>query len=483
MSFVREVIDRVKPIEVPPRNKNGDRLAGYGSAQEILMQKFDTITKTMDQVDRYEMLKQLRDMSTDGAIADKALSKLCEDATANEVSIDAPKQRKKVISDLLTRIRYQEIRRSLLFVMLRDGDMFGQIEFAPSIKPGRIGFINRVMIMPAETMIRNTNERDEFDKPQLAFAQVDDIRNSLFAQNPIYFSWPKIVHARNDKHKGKFFRYGWSIWASGIKIFNMAMMMLEDSAIARHIAAQRIRIHRVGAESTMGADAELINQYEREFRGRYSESSTDIFIDGKTIIDEIGGSKAAIGSVDDLMMALSILSIAVEYPIDLLSGMINKGSGGEELFRKEVVLKRAIQSVIKKENQQILQPIIDRELLLNGAMGDYRINTFPTSFEDENKKSKRGLGELQALVKAPRRFHEENNDEIGWEEEQKLLEEDLKNIQALIDKYPDAIKVLARSSGRTDPESGSQGDQKDVDDQQERKTPGEYGTDAREEDS
>jgi hypothetical protein len=481
MGFIGDILDRVKPQEPSIPKSGRDSLAGFGSMQEILLQKFDQINQTMDQADRMDMLIQLRDMSREGAIADKALEKLCEDATANEVSIDAPKRRKTVIQDLLDRTNYQEIRKALLYIMLRDGDLFNQIEFTPSINPTRIGYITRIMIMPSETMIRNTNERDEFDKPQRAFAQVDNIQNALLARDPIYFSWPKIVHARNDPHKGKFFRYGWSMWASGIKIFNMAMMMLEDSAIARHLAAQRLRVHRVGKESTSGVDESLINQYKENFRIQYSQSTSDVFIDGKNVIDEIGGTKQSIGSVDDLMMALSVLSIAVEYPIDLLSGMINRGSGGEELFRKEVVLKRAIQSIIKKENQQILQPIINRELLLAGSMGDYRINTFPTSFEDENKKSKRGLGELQALVKAPRRFHEENNDEVGWEEELALLEEDLKNIQELVDKYPEAIKVLVGASGRKDPQSGTQGSQQDTTDQQERKTPGQQGTDEREE--
>jgi hypothetical protein len=431
-------------------------------------------------MDRKNLLIKLRDMSRDGAIADKALEKLCEDATANEVSIDAPKRRKNIINKLLERINYQEMRKSLLYNMFRDGDLFLQLEYNPSIDPSKIGFISRIMVMPPETMIRNTNERDEFNDPQRAFAQVDDIQNSLLAANPIWFAWPKIVHARNDPLKGKFFRYGWSMWASGIKTFNMAMMQLEDSAIARHMAAQKMRVHYVGKESQISVDEALINQYKRNVQGQLTSSTTDIFIDGKNVVEELGGTKQTIGSVDDVMMALSILSIAVEYPIDLLSGMINNGSGGEELFRKEVVLKRSIQSIIKKESQQILRPIIDNELLLAGSMGEYRITSFPSSFEDENKKSKRGLGEIQALVKAPRRFHDENNDEVGWEEEMQMLEEDLKNIQILVDKYPDAVKVLARASGRSDPQSGSQANQKDVTDQQEKKTPGKQGSEIRE---
>jgi hypothetical protein len=405
MSFLQTVMERVNPPEKP---KKDDSLVGFGSQQEMLLQGFDQIAKTIDQSDRATIMKDLREMSHEGAIPDKALTKLCQDATFNEVSVDAPKQRKNIIEALLKRIKYQDIRQALLYAMMRDGDLFLQLEYAKSQLADKVGYITKIMMMPPETMIRNTNQRDEFAAPNRAFAQVDSIQNALLANQPIWFPWPKIVHGRNDEHKGKFFRYGWSMWASGVKTFNMAMMQLEDSAIGRHLAAQRLRVHQVGKESQAGSDQSLIDQYKRNVKQQLTPSTTDLFIDGKTDIKELGGSKQSIGSVDDVMLALSILSIALEYPVDLLSGMISNSTGGEELFRKEIVLKRAIQALIKKENQQILRPIIDNELFINGKWGDYRINTFPSSFEDENKKSKRGLSEVAGGVKAPSRYHAEN---------------------------------------------------------------------------
>ena len=346
MSIVQRITEMLRPTATDERPVEKYSARGFGSSQEILMQGFDKIANTVGQVDRKKMISDLRDMGREGAIADKALEKLCEDATANEVKIDAPSRKKKIIHDLLKRTEYQEKRKEFLYMMLRDGDFWGQLEFVESISPGRVAYISNVIPMPTETMLRNTDDLDRFSPPfSRSFAQVQDISNGLFDDVISWFGWAKIIHGRNDPYKGRFFRYGWSMWASGIKIFNMAMMLLEDSAIMRHLAAQKLRVHYVGRKSNSGTDPALISQYMRNVGQQLRSNTTDLFIDGKHEIDEFGGTKTVMSSVEDIMMVMSVLSIAIDYPIDLLSGMINNGSGGEELFRKEVVLKRAIQSL------------------------------------------------------------------------------------------------------------------------------------------
>lgn len=481
MSIITEIMNRLRP-SVVSKTIDSSPIAGYGSADGMIYGEFDKLSRIIDQGSRLDIMEQVREMALEGAIADKALDKLCEDATSSEINIDAPPRRKKIISELLTRIGYPDVRKSLLYIMLRDGDLFVQLAYEPFvIDTSKIGRISKIMVMPSETMIRNSNEQDEFDDINRSFAQVDTIVNGLYGEPKTWFPWVKIIHARNDPHKGKFFRYGWSMWASGIKIYNMAMMLLEDSAIMRHLATQKIRVHYIGRESQAGVDATLIKDYQKNIMAQMNQSTTDLFIDGRNVVEDIGGTRNVVGSVDDVMMALSILAIAVEYPIDLLSGMINRGSGGEELFRKETVLKRTVESIIKKENQQILKPMIDRELMLAGAFGEYRITTYPVTFEDQNKRSKRGLGEVSSLLKSPRTFHEENNDEIGWDKELVYLEEDLKKIEELAERYPTAISILSKSTGRKDPQAGNSGESKEVDDQQDRSTPGKYGTEDRSE--
>ncbi len=141
------------------------------------------------------------------------------------------------------------------------------------------------------------------------------------------------------------------------------------------------------------------------------------------------------------------------------------------------MLKRAIESVLKKEVLHILKPIIDRQLLLAGSYGKYKIITTPVTFEDATKLSKRGLGEIEAGVKARRSYHEENNQERSWEEEKKRIEEDAAWTQNLFNKYPAYFQ--RKYPGKGDAKTGTQGSEKPVEEQQERRVPGNKGSDVR----
>jgi hypothetical protein len=455
------------------------RGVSYADINLLFGGKFDKINLTMQYTDRSKVLELVRDMSNEGAIADKALDKLCEDATSNEVKIDAPSRRKRIIKDLLDRVGYQGIRKDLLYMFLRDGDRFIQLEYVRSTELDRAAMITRVMDMPVITMIRNTNERDDFDDPERAFYQVDDIKNGLSGQIIAVFPWAKMIHARNDCAKSMFFGYGRSTWYSAVKIFNMFMMEIEDSAIMRHTNSQNLRVHYVGKDSPGSVKSGAIQEYMQFYKEQVDSRSTDVFVGGGNEINMVGGTKNVMSSVDDIMLVFSILSIAVDYPLDLLSGMISRSSGGEELFRKEAVLKRAVKSIIKKENLNILRPLIDRELIIAGNYGPYRITTYPSSFEDESKRSKRGIGEVQALLKSPQTYHMENNEVTTWEEEQAKMEEAAKFYQELHDEYPDGVSILGKAAGRKTVLSGNQGDSRDVVDQEDESTPGSGGSEDR----
>ncbi len=180
------------------------------------------------------------------------------------------------------------------------------------------------------------------------------------------------------------------------------------------------------------------------------------------------------------MLILSILCVALDYPLDLLGVGISHDSGGEELFRKETVLKRTIEKIIKRENEQILKPLIDQELILAGmGTGDYRIVTQPASFEDKNKKSKRGILEVQGKLKSDRTYHEENNPEIKFEDERKRREDQYAWEDDMATKYPKSSAAPQSFGFEGSAESGEQGSTKDVDEQQVRTTPGATGTEVK----
>lgn len=481
-NFLQRVLNILDPINAAPRTqpKSEGGLIGSSSGSSSFID--ERISRAAEAGSRSGLLELVEEMSTDGVVADKALTRLCSDAASKEVQIDAPKRRKEIIADLLNRIEYQKYREDLLYLFMRDGDLFSQLEFTRSIQAKRQGYISRIAKMPVMTMVRNSDKLDNFRDSDRAFMQVESIKDQIMPMNPVYFPQGKIIHSRRNHLRGKFFPYGWSTWASGVKIFNQLLIMLDDAVLGRHFNSRPVRHHKVGVGATGNIEPSLVTNYQSNMNKHLNADTIDYATAGTTDIEQVGGTSNMAAQVEDISMQLGILSIGVDYPLDLLSGMIQKGSGGEELFRKESVVRRTVANIIKQENEELLRPLIDRELLLAGEFGKYRITTFPEYFEDESKRSKRGLSELAAITKSPTSFHGENNDEISWEEEKRRIEADAEWYEELAEKYPQGTGIMLGSLGRKDPSAGTQGTQKDPSEQQVRKTQGDFGTENRERD-
>jgi hypothetical protein len=348
--------------------------------------------------------------------------------------------------------------------------------FAKSANPKRLGYITDVISMPPSTMVRNHNDKDEFNNPNIAYLQVDDIRNGSASRVLFTFPESKIVHARNDLLRTQTFGYGRGIWFSAVRIFNMVMTLLEDAVYTRHLTTQSIRVHRIGKESPVGVNEMMVKDYQRKMSEVLKPDTTDLMIDGKTVIEQIGGPKSVMSGVDDIRLMISVLSVALDYPIDLMSGGVSDDSGGEELFRKEVVLARTIQRLMNKLNALVLIPLIETELALANAYGPYEIVTQPVTFEDKSKKSKRGIMEVQTGISSKQTYFEENKVGRTWQEEKKRLKQEAEFDRELSEiKTPEELR-----QPNLNPQSGEQGNPREPEGQQQRQTPGATGTDNRE---
>lgn len=479
MSFITAILEAVKPpLKSNPAEQDGDRLKGYVDPDALAYRFFGKIANKISDGKRVEFLKDVREMMNDGALADRVLEKLCSDATSNQVQIDAAPRRATIIRKMLERVEWEKYGHEYTYMYLADGDLFLQKLFEPSIDPRKQGYISGLIRMPTETMIRNTNERDEFENLNEAYFQVSDYRNWLYDPNKVAFHYGKILHARNDSVRSPFFRYGRSIWVSAVRIFNMAMMLLEDAAIGRHQSTQNMYVHYVGKNSDVRVTDTMVKDYTAKAKEKLTDNTTHYMVDGKHEIELMGGTKQSIGGVDDIRLVLSVLAVALDYPIDLLSAGVADDSGGEELFRKEVVLSRTVKNIIKKVNQNILRPLIDNELSLNNAVGPYGIVTQPVTFEDKTKKSKRQLAEVKDGALSRPSYFEENHPERTWDEERVRIEQDAEFVQGIVDRYP-AYYNLGRTN-MFNPDAGQQGDMKPEEQQQGRSTPGSLGTEGRE---
>jgi hypothetical protein len=473
MSLLSSVLEAIKPS--PPQSPD-DAVRGSLDPDVLAYSYFGKAAQLTTNAKRYDLYQAFSDMSEDGAIADKVLERLCMDATQEPVQIKAASRRRTIILDLLRTIKWEEMAASLAYLLFSKGDLFIQKVYTKSSNSRRLAYISRIVSLPPETIIRRSNAKDEFDDPSKAYHQVDDIRNGDYARVLFMFPQGKILHARNDVLRSKTFGYGRSCWHPCVRIFNMALMLLEDSAIGRHQSTQNLRVHQVGKDSSVGVTEPIIKDYARKVMKVLKPDTTDLFIDGKTSIQQYGGTKNVLSGVDDIRLMLAVLSIALDYPIDLMNGGSSDDSGGEELFRKEVVLSRTIQAMIRKINTLILRPLIDTELALANSSGEYEIITKPVTFEDKSKKSKRGITEVQSNIISKETYFEENKSGRTWEEEKVRIVNQREFETELNEKYP----VIQITQPQFNPEAGESGNPKPPDGQQQRETPGSLGTDPKE---
>lgn len=474
MSFIERAINAIKPP--PPAVSGDDKMIGVTDSEALKNRYFGKLAQNMKNKSRYELLIDIEEMIHDGALVDKVLEKLCGDACANPVQIEARTRTRVAIEGMLKRIEWQKYAQQYVYMWLAHGDLFLQKIYEKSSLPGKIGWISEIVRMPTETMLRNVNVQDKFENPNEAYYQVPDIRYGFESDVKIPFHEGKILHARNDHIKSKHVPYGRSIYVSAVRFFNMAMMLLEDSAIGRHQSTQNMYVHYIGRHADLRVTDTMVKDYSKKAKANLTENTTHFFLDGKNELDLIGGTKARIAGVDDIRLVLSILAVALDYPIDLLSAGVADDSGGEELFRKEVVLSRTIMNIIEKVNMMILDPLIKAELWLQNIKPDYRLVTQPITFEDKAKKSKRQSGEVDRRMLSRESYFEENHPERNWSNEKVRIDQDLAFEQELADKYPDAYGVM----GRINMEAGETGSEKNPVEQQERLTPGSRGTEERE---
>jgi hypothetical protein len=145
MSLLTRITDAIRPLEsAVSKTEQDDEIKGSGLPDSVSTKFFGRVGEAIRNLDRAGFLEEVLDMSSDFAIADKALQKLCGDATANPVRIDAPVRRKKIIQNFLDLIGYENHRKSWMYLLLRDGDEFLQREFSKSLKPGRVAFTRKV---------------------------------------------------------------------------------------------------------------------------------------------------------------------------------------------------------------------------------------------------------------------------------------------------------------------------------------------------
>ena len=354
--------------------------------------------------DRMTAYKDLWIMIKESPLADKSGEALIEDATGQPFNFICESSRaKKIVKEMLDRTKYWFYRPQFLKRGVLLGDVFLKLDYESSSFGRRLGNIDAIRLLPEFTMYRMSNFQDQFTNPNIAFVQktsptdfqVFDINFSF--SEPINFSLFEIIYARHNMYNQLNPKYGCSSYYSARKQYNIVMMMLQDMAVGRKMATFN-RIHHDVDQAVSTAD---FDKYKEERKNNPPNVATEYITQGVKITP-IDAKNSLMEKIDDLRLAIDILKIGFGYPLEFF-GYGSESVSGDRLAKIEMRLKRSIGSIHLFEEWEIVRPLINMELFLNGMTNvEYEIEMPPISFEDENKIAKRELSKVEAGVKSRR---------------------------------------------------------------------------------
>jgi hypothetical protein len=302
---------------------------------------------------------------------------------------------------MLNRIKYWYLRPQILNRGTTLGDAFIKLDYEKSFRG--LGQIERIRLLPEFTMYRMSDFTDHFPDPKTAFVQrtsPSDFQsfNIYFGiGEEIKFSFFEIIHARYDMYNQINPKYGVSSFASARKQYNIVMMMLQDMAVGRKMAT----FNRIHHNVDTGVSGEDYSAYKKEREENPPDVATEYVTQGVEI-KSVDAQNKLMEKIDDLRLAIDILKIGLGYPFEFF-GYGNEAVSGDQLAKIEMRLKRSIAYIHLFEEWEIIRPLIDMELFLNGVDNiQYEIEMPPISFEDENKISKREISKVQAGTKSRR---------------------------------------------------------------------------------
>jgi len=459
-----------------PISKPQPQLAG-GFVTEMEDPRLMWVHKKLEvESDRIATLTDIRIMLDDASYVDGPADTFCRWATEGDLNLTfnggSTVKAKRIIGDFLERIRYEDSRADLLYNALFlelfikqqitfSDDFMGLIvrpdlnNIMSALQRGMtIGRIEEILTPAPETIFRNSNEQDKFDNPRKAFYQVPEpynlsnyyISTGERSQFQEWFHNLFIIHPRWNHRRQKNQRYSRPVLKSARKAFNRTELSATDAVIQRHLTASRLLIiylkKNVETGEAPGVDTDVIEKYAQEFLKKYptgfNKPGTVLFESGANQVDSVGELNITLSKPADIFMHLELLFLGYLFPAGLqgYSGGEGSRASGPLLEQLKKALEVNIGVVNTFEDNNILLPLIDMELALNGIFDvEVGINHSTPSFDSQSVNKKTNITEVEMGIMRRQTYYEKYiMPETGtlWEEYFKGIQEEMKILQPLM---------------------------------------------------
>lgn len=320
--------------------------------------------KLKSETDRRGRVQVCRRMYDEDTRADGILHKVARDALKGSVWVTVPDNpdMEKAGNALIERLGLDERLADWFRLTMRDGDTFLEVGID---EEGQIQEISR---KPTLQMHRHANAFDKFDDPTRAYWW----HSRPWVLDPptdaVWFSDWQIVHARWAHDEGD--TYGRPMFASATGPWKRITEGELDIAIRRKVRAGRRYLHVV--EGASEGEIEAYRQRNRHILQDKFAAVADFFSNRRGAIQTIDGD-THVSDIGDVRHHISTFWLASPVPMALM--------GYAEDLNRDVLEEQteeyhsALESLNKWVARQLLDPLLERQWLLDGHLPDAYAHT------------------------------------------------------------------------------------------------------------
>lgn len=344
--------DRMKAFMNPTISQPS---AGGGSAPVITE---DVYSRFKVERDRNAVIKDCRAMYDGDPRVEKMHRMYARDLVRGGfvVRVTNNQQASDIFMALQDRLRLNQSLEDWLRLSMRDGDSFLENTISENGSVYQIGSVSR---KPTLQMHRNSNSADLFDDPNRAFWMGDNNFSNEAPKDATWFPEWKIIHARWNHDEES--RYGRPMMKSARKQFRYVEDGELNVAVRRKAGGAQIRQHVIEGSA---ADVEAYKENNKGALGKLA-AVIDLFSNKQSSFTVHQGD-GNIDKIGDVQHHIGTMFTASDVPMELMAygGDLNRDILGEKKEAYEETLNQGREWA----TVQIIQPLIEREWLLNGIL-------------------------------------------------------------------------------------------------------------------
>jgi hypothetical protein len=307
--------------------------------------------------DRAAVVRQCREMYATDMRVKRLIGTLARDATRGEFTIVSDQaQAVDVATAMLQRVKLSDRLDDYMRMTLRDGDTL--LEISVNAQAEIVSMSHK----PTLEIRRNSDAFDRFADPAKAFWWSDTLWLGLEApENAVWFAEWQIIHARWAHDEGS--RYGAPLFAAATSAFKRMSQGEMDIAVRRKTRAGQKYLHVVEGAT----EDELVEYQERNqaaLDNPYAPTA-DFFTNQAGSISVIGGD-ATLDQIEDVMHHIRSFWTASPVPMSLIG--YGQDLNRDVLDKQKEEYDEELEIVTKWIDDEIVRPLVDRQLLLAGIL-------------------------------------------------------------------------------------------------------------------